>query len=80
MGVPVKKVYFCVMFVRKKKNPSGIVSVQIIDKSTGKYRVLKTIGSSSEEKQIEQLYLEGKKWIAFQTGTRDIFEEQKKEQ
>ena len=85
LGTPIwvsqiKTVYFCVMFIRKKKNPSGVVSVQIIDKSTGKYRVLKTIGSSSEEKQIEQLYLEGKKWIAFQTGTRDIFEEQRKEQ
>jgi hypothetical protein len=42
------------MFVRKKKNPSGVVSVQIIDKSTGQYRVLKTIGSSSEEQQKEQ--------------------------
>ncbi len=68
------------MFIRKKKNPSGVVSVQIIDKSTGEYRVLKTIGSSSEEQQIEELYLEGKKWIANQTGVRDMFEEQQKEQ
>lgn len=75
-----KIVYFCVMFIRKKKNPSGVVSIQVIDKSTGKYRVLKTIGSSSDAQQVEQLYLEGKKWIAFQTGTRDMFEEQEKEQ
>jgi len=36
------------MFVRKKKNASGAVSVQIIDKTGGAYRVARTIGSSSE--------------------------------
>ncbi|MDR1371928.1 MAG: hypothetical protein LBJ17_02210 [Dysgonamonadaceae bacterium] len=33
----------------KKKNPSGVVSVQVIDKSGGKYRVFKTVGSSSDK-------------------------------
>jgi hypothetical protein len=33
------------MFVREKKNKSGTVSVQIIDKSTGSYHVAKTVGS-----------------------------------
>jgi len=40
------------MFVRKKQNKSGVISVQIIDKSSGKYKVVKTIGSSSDEKQV----------------------------
>ena len=61
------------MFVRKKKNPSGIVSVQIIDKSGGKYKVFKTIGSSSDELEIEHLYRQGKKWIAVQRGDVDMF-------
>ena len=61
------------MFVRKKNNPSGVVSVQIIDKSTGRYKVLKTIGSSSDKSRIEALYLQGKKWIAEQQGKRDMF-------
>lgn len=43
------------MFVRKKKNRSGVISVQIIDKSSGSYKVLKTIGSSAEEKIVEEL-------------------------
>ena len=51
------------MFVRKKKNPSGVVSVQIIDKSKGAYRVVKTIGSSSDFSTIEALYQQGRKWI-----------------
>ena len=61
------------MFIRKKKNPSGVVSVQIIDKSRGKYKVLKTIGSSSDGLEIENLYIQGKKWIAIQRGDRDMF-------
>lgn len=44
------------MFVRKKKNKSGSVSIQIIDKSTGKYRVVKTVGSSSDPDQIDFLW------------------------
>jgi len=51
------------MFVRKKKNKSGVISIQIIDKSTGKYKLIKTIGSSSEAKEIERLFNEGKVFI-----------------
>lgn len=52
------------MFVRKKKNKSGVISVQIIDKSSGHYKVLKTIGSSSKESQVNELYIKAKNWIA----------------
>lgn len=44
------------MFVRKKHNTSGSVSVQIIDKSEGKYKVVQTIGSSKDPDEIEKLY------------------------
>jgi hypothetical protein len=44
------------MFVRKKRNASGTTSVQIIDKSTGKFRVVKTVGSSSQESEISFLW------------------------
>ena len=47
------------MFVRKKKNKSGSVSVQIIDTSSGKPRLLKTIGSSANAVEIENLYHQG---------------------
>lgn len=40
------------MFVRCKKNKSGSVSIQIIDKSNGKYEVKQTIGSASELSEI----------------------------
>lgn len=43
------------MFVRKKNNKSGTVSVQIIDKSSGSYRVARTVGSSRNPNDIERL-------------------------
>jgi transposase len=67
------------MFVRKKKNPSGVVSIQVIDKSRGKYTVLKTMGSSSDTVEIDALYQQGKKWIALQCGKQDMFTIQAKE-
>lgn len=68
------------MFVRKKKNPSGVISVQVIDKSHGKYRVIKTIGSSSDTNRVDELYIQGKQWLAEHLGNRDIFVEASKEQ
>jgi len=56
------------MFVRKKKNKSGVISVQVIDKSHSKYKVLKTIGCSSDILEIEQLFQEGNNWIKSHIG------------
>lgn len=43
------------MFVRKKQNKSGSISVQIIDKAIGSYRVVKTLGSSRDLDEVERL-------------------------
>lgn len=51
---------FLEVFLRKLKNRSGSTSVQIIQKSRGKYRVIKTIGSSKDEQQIQRLWYAGK--------------------
>jgi hypothetical protein len=60
------------VYLRQKKNKSGVISVQIIDKSTGKYTVLKTIGSSSIATEVARLVLEGKQWIKKRQGTLEI--------
>ena len=44
------------MFVRKLLNRSGTISIQIIDKSKGKYRVVETVGTSREPSAIELLW------------------------
>ena len=43
------------MFVRRRNNKSGSTSVQIIDKSSGKYRVVKHIGTADDEAEIKYL-------------------------
>lgn len=60
------------MFVRKKKNKSGVVSVQIIDKSSGKYKMIKTIGSSSLKEEIDNLVNEGNLYIQETLGQGTI--------
>jgi transposase len=64
--------YFLGMYVRKKINPSGIVSVQVIDKSTGKYKLLKTIGSSSNSAEVARLESDAREWIKKRLGLIEI--------
>jgi transposase len=60
------------MFVRKKPNKSGLVSVQVIDKSRGKYKIVKTIGSSSEPDEVERFVAEGKRFIQSHMGLQEF--------
>ena len=60
------------MFVRKKKNKSGVISIQIIDKSSGKYKMIKTIGSSKNPIEIENFVQKGRVWIKEKFGILEI--------
>jgi transposase len=60
------------MFIRKKPNKSGLISIQVIDKSSGKYKMIKTIGSSSDGTQIDKLVQEGEVWIKEKTGLLEL--------
>ncbi len=51
---------FLLMFLRKLKNRSGSISVQIILKASGKYKVVKTIGTGSSEQEIVKIWFLGK--------------------
>ncbi|TSC67122.1 MAG: transposase IS4 family protein [Parcubacteria group bacterium Gr01-1014_66] len=44
------------MFVRKKRNASGSISVQIITKYKGSFKVVRTVGSSKDLEEIKRLY------------------------
>jgi transposase len=57
---------------QEKMNFSGLISVQVIDKSTGKYVVKKTIGSSSNSFEVERLVELGHQWIRDHTGQPEI--------
>jgi len=60
------------MFIRKKPNKSGVVSIQIIDKSNGGYEVFRTICSSSDPDTIDRFYREAKREISEITGQQQL--------
>lgn len=62
------------MFVRKKRNKSGSVSVQVVDKSNG-YRVVKTMGSAHDPHEAQRLMELGELFIARQRGQYSLFPE-----
>ncbi|GHT43270.1 hypothetical protein AGMMS49965_16740 [Bacteroidia bacterium] len=68
------------MFVKKKKNRSGTTSVVTVSKCNGKSNYVKTLGSSSDASEIENLYQHGKKWLSAYLGARDMFAEHTREQ
>jgi transposase len=43
------------MYVRELKNRSGSISIQIISKHRGKYKVIKTVGSATQLQEIKAL-------------------------
>ena len=43
------------MYIRKKKNSSGSLSVQLIQKIDGKYKVVRTLGCATTQHEIEKL-------------------------
>lgn len=51
------------MFARKKRNKSGSVSVQIVDKSGGYYKVVQSVGSSHNKDEIERLWFHAQRII-----------------
>jgi transposase len=67
------------MFVRRKKNRSGSVSVVVAEKSGGRFRELKTVGISSDSEEIKKLVQEGKLWIHKFKMQHDLFAGQEKE-
>ncbi len=62
------------MFIRKKRNQSGSVSVQIIDKSNG-YRVVETMGSAFDPQEVQRLVELGSLFIERQRGQYSLFPE-----
>ncbi len=51
------------MHVRLKKNRSGSISVVIVDKSSGRYKELHTIGIAKDESEVIQLSQKSLDWL-----------------
>lgn len=64
--------YLVLMFVRQKKNASGKISVQVINKTSGKYRVVHTVGCSADPDDIDRMIADGMVWIKHKTGRIEL--------
>ncbi len=49
------------MYIRKKKNKSGSISIQIIEKKSSKYKVVETIGCAKNDLELNILLEDAKK-------------------
>ena len=51
------------MFVRKKPNRSGSVSIVVVDKSHGKTRYVRNYGTVDSPEEADRLYAEAQEWV-----------------
>jgi hypothetical protein len=49
------------MFIRENKNRSGSISIQIVSKSKGVYKVVKTVGCATDVRTLEKLKIQAQK-------------------
>lgn len=61
------------MFIRKNKNRSGSVSIQIVSKQGGKYKLIKTLGSGKSDQEIEFLYQRARQELQKIEGSTSLF-------
>ena len=60
------------MFIRKIKSAKGRTYIQVVDKSSGSYNVLKSFVSASNDSQLTALQLQAQQWINKYTGKQEI--------
>ncbi len=60
------------MFVRKKRNRTGTISVVVVDKSHGGFKEVKNFGVASSEEEADILYMRAREWIGTYAGQQVI--------
>ena len=60
------------MFVRRKKNRSGTISIVVVDKHGGKFKELHTIGIAADESEVDGLCEKGREWIKEHLGIAEL--------
>jgi transposase len=54
------------VFIRKLKSPNGKLYVQVVDKSSGRYKVLKSFGGGILDSELNHLVDKAQEWINYQ--------------
>ena len=63
---------FLCLFIRKIKSTNGKTYIQVVDKSSGGYRVLKSFGGSSNKGELLKLVDAAQQWISKYTGAQEF--------
>jgi len=61
------------MYVRKKTNKPGSVSVQIFTKIDGKYKLIKSIGSSKDKNEVDKCVIQANEEIRKMSSLQSMF-------
>lgn len=60
------------MFIRKLKSPNGRTYIQVVDKSEGRYKVIKSFGGFIDDLTMNRVMLQAQEWINLQRGFQEF--------
>lgn len=60
------------MFVRRLKHKNGKTYIQVVSKNYGKYKVVKSFGSSDSPQGLDSLFKQASLWIKTSLGTSEL--------
>jgi len=60
------------MFIRRINHKNGRIYVQVVEKLSGKYKVLKSFGSSQSSEELEGRVAQAKQWIKRVKGSIEL--------
>ena len=60
------------MYIKRKKNRSGTTSIVVVDKSSGKYKELISVGTSANPEELKKIYKTAQQWIKDKAGLIEI--------
>ena len=64
--------YLCAMFVRKKNNRSGSISIVVVSKAHGKFTEVKKFGVAKSEEEAEELFQKAQLWLRTHDGQQEL--------
>lgn len=66
------------MFVRKKTNRSGTISVVVVSKAHGKFTEVKKFGVAKSEEEADEMFRKAQSWLHAHDGQQELdFEDRK---
>ena len=64
--------YLYIMFVRKKTNRSGTISVVVVSKAHGKFTEVKKFGVAKSEEEADEMFRKAQSWLHTHDGQQEL--------